>query len=149
MNLSLRLSPAAGSVLVPSPESGAHFEPLAQLFRLAKWQALLEQVDGAAQETGADDSEGLVEVFHCEGVLAAKGEKLEGQLDGIWKEWRADGSPVLEGSFSKGVRCGRWTWWYANGQKAREGDFASGRPVGTWLSWQEDGSEAQRRDYLD
>lgn len=49
------------------------------------------------------------EKYHGDGSLWAKGQTLNGKLNGYWEWFRKDGSKLRSGYFEKGEQVGDWT----------------------------------------
>jgi antitoxin component YwqK of YwqJK toxin-antitoxin module len=47
-------------------------------------------------------------LYHKDGSLWARGEKLAGELHGYWEWYRKDGTRMRSGYFAHGVQCGEW-----------------------------------------
>ena len=47
--------------------------------------------------------------YHKGGTIRAKGMTCEGELDGYWEWFRADGTIMRSGHFKMGERVGEWT----------------------------------------
>ena len=78
-----------------------------------------------------------------------------GKRNGLWTQFRKDGTKHSEGTNKNDKRVGIWTWWYKNGQKRSEGTYKGedkiGLPIlhGKWTDWYEDGRKKGERTMKD
>lgn len=45
---------------------------------------------------------------HKDGTIWAKGQKVDGELDGYWEWYRKDGTRLRSGHFDMGEQVGEW-----------------------------------------
>lgn len=67
----------------------------------------------------------------------------EGRADrqhGLWRYWRADGTPAVSGWFVNGSRMLVWTYLAADGTLAEQGAYWNGAKIGWWRE-RKDGAE--------
>jgi antitoxin component YwqK of YwqJK toxin-antitoxin module len=69
------------------------------------------------------------------GRLLEQGAHLDGKPHGLWKRWRADGSPLSETEYVAGVKAGRETLFDAKGERESEGANVDGKKHGLWIDW--------------
>ncbi len=62
-------------------------------------------------------------VYHKDGSIWAKGEKINAQFEGYWEWFRKDGSKMRSGYFAKGKQVGTWTTYDKNGEVVKETKF--------------------------
>lgn len=102
-----------------------------------------------------------------DGVTLMEGALKEGQLDGPWAAYQADGSKRWTATFKDGQEegvveifyrggaqrhsavphvagkpHGEAVYWHPNGKQAAVLRFEQGKPTGKWEFWHEDGSKA-------
>jgi antitoxin component YwqK of YwqJK toxin-antitoxin module len=63
---------------------------------------------------------------HKDGSVRARGHEVDGQLDGYWEWFRADGTRLRSGSFSAGVQVGEWTTYDRDGNPYKVTDHGPG-----------------------
>ncbi len=56
---------------------------------------------------------------HKDGTVLAKGNKVNGVLDGYWDWFRKDGSKMRSGYFKKGQQVGEWMIYDKKGKAYR------------------------------
>jgi antitoxin component YwqK of YwqJK toxin-antitoxin module len=67
------------------------------------------------------------------------GAYVDGEKDGPWLSYYANGSKMSQGSYSAGRKVGRWVQYWSNGAKKSEGTFADGKYTGLYTCWYENG----------
>ncbi|MCN0152043.1 toxin-antitoxin system YwqK family antitoxin [Salinispora arenicola] len=75
------------------------------------------------------------------------GEYVEGERQGTWRHFSADGRLRAEGGFDKGTVHGEWVWHRSSGEIMQRGGFDHGRKHGTWTRWNTAGEMVDRGDY--
>ena len=63
------------------------------------------------------------------GTIGMSGLLSNGQFNGLWTWWYADGSKKRETTYVNGVKNGYSHWWYKNGIMKSEIKFADNRNV--------------------
>ena len=63
---------------------------------------------------------------HRDGSVRARGGEVDGELDGPWEWFRADGTRLRSGSFRGGVRVGVWTTYDRAGDPHTVTDLGEG-----------------------
>ncbi|MET7768687.1 hypothetical protein [Nocardia sp. NPDC005366] len=69
------------------------------------------------------------------GRLSYRGEPYTGAVEQV----RPDGTWIEYWSYDNGDRDGDWSGWYADGTQRYNGQFYRNRAVGTWQEWYPDG----------
>ncbi len=54
--------------------------------------------------------------YHADGTIWAKGDIVNGQMDGYWEWYRKDGSKMRSGYFKEGKQTGEWISYDKTGQ---------------------------------
>ncbi len=54
--------------------------------------------------------------YHKDGSIWAKGDMLDGQMDGYWEWFRKDGTKLRTGHFKKGKQTGEWVTYTKEGK---------------------------------
>jgi uncharacterized protein len=79
-----------------------------------------------------------------EGIVNEEGDK-----EGDWKEYYADGTLRSVGTYSKGKPIGNWKYFFENGKLESEGKYTkSGTLDGTWRWYFEDGSIRRIQSFI-
>ncbi len=60
---------------------------------------------------------------HADGSLWAKGQTVNGQMDGYWEFFRKDGSLLRSGTFKLGQQVGEWVTYNAEGKPLKVTNF--------------------------
>ncbi len=76
-----------------------------------------------------------------------EGASVAGRLDGLWREWHANGAAASASEFKLGVPDGAAAEWYENGALRQLGGFAGGERTGLWISWYASGQIRARGVY--
>ena len=53
---------------------------------------------------------------HADGTLWAKGQTIDGLMEGYWEWFRKDGTKLRSGYFEHGEQVGTWTTYDRNGK---------------------------------
>lgn len=61
--------------------------------------------------------------YHKDGTVWAKGELLDGQMDGYWEWFRVDGTLMRSGHFDKNKQVGEWTTYDQKGEPYKVTDM--------------------------
>ena len=75
-----------------------------------------------------------------DGTVLNDGTYENGERDGQWLEYYADGTPKALTTYSVGVRDGEWKTWFENGKLSGEGSYADGRKDGKATFYYDDGT---------
>lgn len=59
------------------------------------------------------------------GRLRFQGHNLDGEMDGEWTFYRADGSVMRRGAFDRGRQVGVWRTYARDGRLVKETDFGA------------------------
>ena len=54
--------------------------------------------------------------YHKDGTIWAKGELLDGQMEGYWEWFRVDGTLMRSGHFDKNKQVGEWVTYDKKGE---------------------------------
>jgi antitoxin component YwqK of YwqJK toxin-antitoxin module len=66
----------------------------------------------------------VAEIVHYpSGTLKMKGSRLGGEMHGVWKWYRTDGSVMRTGHFDRGTRTGLWQTFDRSGRMVKETTF--------------------------
>jgi antitoxin component YwqK of YwqJK toxin-antitoxin module len=68
------------------------------------------------------------------------GEYVEGERQGIWRHYFANGMLRSEGAYERGKLHGPWVWYRATGGLLQRGGFFEDQKHGLWERWNADGS---------
>jgi antitoxin component YwqK of YwqJK toxin-antitoxin module len=71
-----------------------------------------------------------------------------GNRDGLWTQWRADGSTALQTTYSQGVKQGRETAFDTHGERSLEGEYRNGKKEGVWRRYGERGTCVLESTYV-
>jgi antitoxin component YwqK of YwqJK toxin-antitoxin module/peroxiredoxin len=98
-------------------------------------------------ETGKRQSQGAYGTATT--AVLRPGEGRADRQHGLWRYWRADGTPAAEGWFVNGSRMLVWTYHGADGHLAEQGAYWNGAKIGPWrelsdgaLAWVDHGCPA-------
>ncbi len=98
------------------------------------------------------NEEGEIEksYFFRNGIVVAEGILSEnGQRQGFWTEYFADGTLRARGSYTHDKRTGEWEFYYPNGQLEQRGTFdENGLPSGKWLWFYDHGALLREEHYV-
>ncbi len=67
------------------------------------------------------------------------GEYVDGEKEGPWVSYFANGNKMSEGRYHKGRKEGLWILYHPNGQKKSEATFVNGHYSGLYTSYYENG----------
>jgi hypothetical protein len=81
------------------------------------------------------------------GCKATEVTLVDGQKEGIEREWNEAGRLLRETTFVHGDRTGPEVLWYENGRMARRADYACGCLAGTQTTWYPDGQKWTEASY--
>ena len=62
---------------------------------------------------------------HINGSIAARGQIKDGQLDGYWEWYRANGTKKRSGTFAMGKQVGEWITYDDTGEIHKKTFFSS------------------------
>jgi len=54
--------------------------------------------------------------YHKDGSIWAKGEQIDGVMEGYWEWFRKDGSKMRSGHFKNGKQTGKWITYDKEGK---------------------------------
>lgn len=88
-------------------------------------------------------------VMYHNGIITGEGSMLDdGNKDGHWKEFFADGTLKSEGNYSDGKPVGDWKYFHLNRKTEQIGKFnKQGKPEGIWKWFYEDGKLLREENY--
>ena len=120
--------------------------------------------DGKVKTVGSyngDVAEGVRREYNQEGKITAgyvftkgvmTGEGIvdeEGNKQGEWKEFYADGTIRSTGTYTNGKPVGNWKYYFENGKLESEGKYTkSGALDGTWRWYFDDGNIRRIQSYI-
>ena len=61
--------------------------------------------------------------YHKDGSIQAKGERIDGVLEGYWEWFRQDGTRMRSGYFLAGRQVGEWTTYDRDGEVVKVTSF--------------------------
>ena len=68
------------------------------------------------------------------------GEYVEGEKDGPWVSYYANGNKMSEGTYRGGKKHGIWIQYWPNGNKKSEGTFVDGKYTGLYTCYYRNGN---------
>lgn len=78
-----------------------------------------------------------------QGIIAANGQR-----QGLWKEYYANGKLKAQGAYLNDLRNGEWEFYYANGSIEQKGEYNdAGKPVGKWLWYYSNGALLREENF--
>ena len=86
------------------------------------------------------DKVGAWSYFHSNGSLALEEHYLNGQLEGVRKEYNEHGNLLLQAEYVQGQLNGLYIKYWPNGPKALETTMAHGQPNGPYTTFYKDGT---------
>ncbi len=88
-------------------------------------------------------------VLYHNGIISGEGNMLDdGNKDGHWKEFFADGSLKAEGNYEDGKPAGEWKYYHLNGKTEQAGRYnKQGKPDGKWKWFFDDGKLLREENY--
>ena len=96
-------------------------------------------------------SDGTIEkaYLYKNGVIIGEGIVMEdGNRDGHWKDYYADGSLKAEGNYDNGKQIGEWKYYHSNGKTEQTGKFnKQGKYEGTWKWYFDNGQLLKEERY--
>lgn len=107
-----------------------------------------ERPEGMRREYKADGTIEKSLMYH-NGIVTGEGIMLDnGNKDGPWKEFFADGSLRAEGNYADGKTVGTWKFYHLNGKLEQTGKYSKqGKPDGVWKWYYEDGKPLREENY--
>jgi antitoxin component YwqK of YwqJK toxin-antitoxin module len=76
-----------------------------------------------------------------------KGDMVDGQPQGFWQCFYANGNVQEEGNYEQGQKTGLWKFYHENGKVALEGAYRNGSESGTWKMYDDTGNQLDTIDY--
>lgn len=70
--------------------------------------------------------QGTWKIFE-DSMMVATGSYIDGEEQGLWQYWYANGQKKEEGHYKKGVKEGMWTQWYMDGDLMWKGEWTGGK----------------------
>lgn len=98
---------------------------------------------------GAFVDHGPWTLWYENGQMQAKGEYVDGKLDGVYQEWHENGQLRARGTYSKAIKEDVFTLWDLQGAKTHEWHYAANRQHGTRTIWYPSGSKKSRVEFVD
>ena len=87
-------------------------------------------------------------IYNDNGVLISEGVvDEEGNRNGAWKDYSANGVVIAEGNYTDNRRSGTWKFFNANGKPEQTGAYTNGRIDGTWRWYYPEGELLREEDY--
>ncbi len=80
-------------------------------------------------------------------ALRCRGDIVDGQRDGEWRYYFADGTPQAEATFVAGREDGPYRVYRENGMPYYIGQYKDGVRTGTWEVYDPEGNLVQRQEY--
>jgi antitoxin component YwqK of YwqJK toxin-antitoxin module len=104
---------------------------------------------GIHREYNADGTIKNARIYNDNGVLVSEGiVDSDGNRNGPWKDFSADGVLVAEGSYYDNRRSGEWKFYNADGKLEQAGSYYNGRIDGTWRWYYPGGELLREEDYF-
>lgn len=69
------------------------------------------------------------------------GEYVDGEKEGPWVSYFANGNKMSEGVYCKGLKDGLWIQYWPNGVKKSEAVFSNGKYTGLYVCYYENGNK--------
>lgn len=98
---------------------------------------------------GAFVDHGPWTLWYENGQIQAKGEYVDGTLDGIYEEWHVNGQLRARGHYSKGIKGDVFTLWDLQGAKTHEWHYAANKQHGTRTIWYPSGRKKSQVEFVD
>ena len=98
---------------------------------------------------GAFIDHGPWTLWYENGRMQAKGEYVDGKLDGVYQEWHDNGQLRARGNYSKGIKVGVFSLWDLQGAKTHEWHYAANRQHGTRTIWYPSGGKKSQVEFVD
>ncbi|NLE33796.1 MAG: hypothetical protein GX622_01695, partial [Bacteroidales bacterium] len=103
---------------------------------------------GIHREYNADGTIKNARIYNDNGVLVSEGiVDTDGNRNGPWKDFSADGVLVAEGSYYDNRRSGEWKFYNADGKLEQAGSYYNGRIDGSWRWYYPEGELLREEDY--
>jgi antitoxin component YwqK of YwqJK toxin-antitoxin module len=78
-------------------------------------------------------------VYYANGKPKVKGYYKNGQFEGLWEKWYAEGNRECIVKYSNGFMNGECTSWYENGKMKEKGFYANNIKIGRWIKYNNQG----------
>jgi hypothetical protein len=136
---------AAISQLKKAEQEGAQF----LIVKMARYLQEKEDIYGPpwmfpSAELMADDKmksfTGMAEIKFENNVIAARGQIIKNNRQGIWDHYFENGKIMARGSYEQGMKEGPWQFWYLNGKLKAEGAFKYDSKHGLWKEFDQEGN---------
>jgi antitoxin component YwqK of YwqJK toxin-antitoxin module len=103
---------------------------------------------GIHREYNSDGSVRIAKIYNDNGVLISEGiVDDEGNRNGPWKDFSADGTVTAEGAYVNSRRTGTWKFYNTSGRLEQAGSYNNGRIDGTWRWYYPEGELLREEDY--
>ena len=103
---------------------------------------------GIHREYNSDGTVRIASIYNDNGVLISEGiVDDEGNRNGPWKDFSADGTLIAEGAYVNSRRTGIWKFYNASGKLEQAGSYSNGRIDGTWRWYYPEGELLREEDY--
>lgn len=103
---------------------------------------------GIHREYNSDGTVRIASIYNDNGVLISEGiVDDEGNRNGPWKDFFADGTLIAEGAYVNSRRTGIWKFYNASGKLEQAGSYSNGRIDGTWRWYYPEGELLREEDY--
>ncbi|MDX9902679.1 MAG: toxin-antitoxin system YwqK family antitoxin [Bacteroidales bacterium] len=103
---------------------------------------------GIHREYNSDGTVRIASIYNDNGVLISEGiVDDEGNRNGPWKDFSADGTLIAEGAYVNSRRTGTWKFYNASGKLEQAGSYSNGRIDGTWRWYYPEGELLREEDY--
>ncbi len=103
---------------------------------------------GIHREYNSDGTVRIAKIYNDNGVLISEGiVDDEGNRNGPWKDFSADGTMIAEGAYVNSRRTGIWKFYNASGRLEQAGSYNNGRIDGTWRWYYPEGELLREEDY--
>lgn len=90
---------------------------------------------------------GQIKYFNAKGYVEEIGQYKNGQKDGVWLQFAANGSKIGEAFYNDGKKDGIWTVWDEQGVKRYHMVYSMGKKVDTWKMWDSNAVLVSERIY--
>lgn len=106
--------------------------------------------DARRDAAGKAFNEGFWQVFDNQGNLEGEGSFLNGEMNGAWRYYHADGALLRECSYdAQGKLNGAYKQYYDNGKLEIEATYRAGEPTGPAKLYHRCGALREERSYND
>lgn len=78
-------------------------------------------------------------LYHVNGAVRAKGQYVNGELDGKYESWHENGERECVGSYANGRKEEQWIWRHSNGMRRLVAMYKDGVLDGQMAAWNDQG----------